>query len=220
MLRVTETVTDYAQEVLPKARYSHRRAKSQNTYTSSRSGSRVKLRVARPSSHYPSSSSISTSTRPSISSSRYTSNESGPLTNVSSNTQSSGDFAQSKPSVRAHKSQLTDYAEIKGDERHHTTKEMQIHASIITNSTDQNKKQIKPKMWRIGRHTICLGANFLRINGHDLRPRDYDIAMDFVTTLFNHEDKLDELDEALADPDRNDEWTGISGWRVSLGQGK
>lgn len=218
LLDVTESVADYAQEVLPRALSNRRNAKSQNTYTSSRLDPRDGSRVARPSSLYSSSSSISTDTTPSINSSRYTSDDSGPVTDVSSNTESSKDFTQSKSPVLAHRSQVTDNAEMQDNKRHHTTEDVQIHASSITNSAKHNKKIIKPKTWRIGRHTICLGANFLRINGNDLRPHDYENANKFVASLFHHQDKLDKLDEALSDSNRNDEWTGIPGWRISFGQ--
>lgn len=71
-----------------------------------------------------------------------------------------------------------------------------------------------PRAKRIGRHTIKLQDMQVLINNHPLSSPSYAIASRFFEALLTHRDKLDVLDQALANQGPGETWHGIPGWIV------
>lgn len=82
----------------------------------------------------------------------------------------------------------------------------------ILKSNNQPSKTIT-----IGRHTIKLSSTDFHFNNHQLKVGsryDYTIADMFYSALCEHEDKLDELEQILCSS-HSWKWSGIPGWIIT-----
>lgn len=221
LAKITETLDDYASELLPSTR-SHNRAESRRSASSASGNGSV--HSFRPRRHQPESTSEPAMgdiirTKESSITTSVSSNHVSSRSSLSPPRASSSFSTVSTPSVNMPNRDVP-----RSSKAGAVTTERSFRHREYMNDPDgtilsppivrpSSSPVVPVKTVQIGDYTIVLEATQLRINSHSLRVNDYSIGLAFCEALKQHPQELESLEKAILRG--NEDWEGIPGWLVN-----